>query len=100
MDLVQQLLANVYIKRCHGPWVSIIVLAAKPHQEHLLHIDEFICRMCVLYLRLIKITNTFKYPIQLCDDATTFVAVGSSEMWIITLDARQGYHQVSVVPVD
>ena len=32
MDKVQKLLANVWIEKCHVPWESIIILAAKPHQ--------------------------------------------------------------------
>ena len=92
MDQVQKLLANGSIKQCHLPWGSIIVLAAKPHQKHVLQINGFIWRMCVSYWRLHAITKPFQYPIQQCDYAITFFAVGSSEMWIITLDARQGHH--------
>ena len=52
MKQVQQLLANGWIKRCQGPWGSLIVLAAKPHQEHVTNIDNFIWRMCVSYHKL------------------------------------------------
>ena len=44
------------------------------------------------------ITKPFQYTFQRCDYAITFVAVGSSEMWIQNLDACQGYHQISVQP--
>ena len=56
--------------------------------------------MRVSYQRLNAITKPFQYYIQRCDYAITFVAVGSSEMWIITVDTRQGYHQVAVPPFD
>ena len=49
MDQVHKLLANGWIKQCHGPWVLIIVLSEKPHQEHVLHIEKFIWQMCVSY---------------------------------------------------
>ena len=54
--------------KCGGPWGRIIVLASKPHQEHILHIDDFICIMCVSYRKLNSITNTFELPILPCDD--------------------------------
>ena len=88
MNQVQPLIANEWIKQCHGPWGSVIVLAPKPHQEYVLQTDELIWRMCVSYQRLKAITKPFQYPIQRCDDATAFFAVGSCEVWIINLDAR------------
>ena len=62
--------------------------------------NEFVLQMCVSHRRLNAITKPFQYPIQRCDDAITFVAVGSNEMWIINLDACQGYHQVAVLPYE
>ena len=35
MEQVQALLKNVCMEKCGEPWGRIIVLAAKPHQEHI-----------------------------------------------------------------
>ena len=56
--------------------------------------------MCVSYRKLNSVTKPFEYPIPWCDDSVTIVMVGSTVMWIITVDARQGYHQVSVSSID
>ena len=96
MKQVKTLIGNNWIERCEGPWGSSIVLAAKPHQEHILNIDDFIWYICVSYRRLNSITKPFEFPIPRCDDAIGSVGTGSSKIWIISLDARQGYHQVAV----
>ena len=101
MTFVRQLLGNEWISRCRGPWGSQIVLAQKPHQEHVTAIEEFIWRMCVSYRALNAVTKPFQYPIPRCDDSVTFIAVGANgDMYFISLDARQGYHQVSVRHID
>ena len=41
-------------------------------------------------------TKTFDFPIPRCDDAISTVGAGSNKIWTIILDARQGYHQISV----
>ena len=97
--IMQQILSlekNNWIEEEFGPWGARIVLAAKPHQEHVLDIKDFIWRMCVSYRQLNSVTRPFEYPIPRCDDAISIMVVGSSCIWIITVDARQGYHQVSV----
>ena len=101
MTFVRQLINNIWISRCRGPWGSQIVLAQKPHQEHITSIDDFIWRMCVSYRALNAVTKPFQYPIPRCDDSVTFIANGANgEMYFISLDARQGYHQVSVRSID
>ena len=52
--------------------------------------------MCVSFRGLNKVTKIFEYPILRSDDAITILQVGSNIIWIITVDARQGYHQVMV----
>ena len=37
-------------------WLSMIVLAPKPHQEHIDNIDDFIWRLCVSYRGLNSVT--------------------------------------------
>ena len=75
---------------------SLIVLAAKPHQEKVTNIDDFIWRMCVSYRALNAITRPFQFPIPRCDYSIYVLGHGSVYIFIIALDARQGYHQVAV----
>jgi hypothetical protein len=49
MEHIQVLLHNGWIRLCNGPWGSSIVLAAKPHQEQITDITNFIWHMCVSY---------------------------------------------------
>ena len=100
MAQVVQLFDNGWIERCAGPWGSMIVLAQKPHQEHVTNIDEFIWQMCISYRKLNSITKPFQFPIPRCDDAITILSWGAGEIWVISLDARQGYHQVAVRKMD
>ena len=78
----------------------MIVLAQKSHQEHVNTTDDFVWRMCVSYRKLNSITKPFQFPIPRCDDAVMILSWGAGDIWIISLDARQGYHQVSVRPSD
>ena len=100
VEQVQALLNNVWMEKCGVPRGSIIVLASKPHQENILNIDDFIWRMCVYYRKLNSITNTFEFPILPCDGDISTVGAGSNKIWIISLDARQLYYQISVCHVD
>ena len=86
--------------KCGGPWGRSIVLASKPHQEHILNIVDFIWIMCVSYRKLNGITKTFEFPILRCDDDISTVGAGSHKISIISLDARQLYDQISVCPDD
>ena len=92
MSQLEDLLSNKWIEECGGPWGSMIVLAQKPHQEHVRHINDFVWRMCVSYRKLNSITKPFQFPIPRCDDAVMILGWGAGEIWIISLDARQGYH--------
>ena len=74
MAQIVQLLDNGWIEKCVGPWGSMIVLAQKPHQEHVTNIDDFIWRMCVSYRKLNCITKPFQFPIPQCDDAITILS--------------------------
>ena len=42
MKLINSLIDNDWIDKCGGTWGSMIVLAAKPHQEHIEDIKQFI----------------------------------------------------------
>ena len=97
MNNIQTLLDNNWIKECGGPWGSMIVLAPKPHQEHVTDIKDFVWRMCVSYRQLNSITKPFEYPIPRCDDAVdSLVTCIGNQIHFISLDAKQGYHQVQV----
>ena len=100
MSQIEDLLGNKWIEECGGPWGSMIVLAQKPHQEHINNIEDFIWRMCVSYRKLNSVTKPFQFPIPRCDDAIMIMGWGAGKIFIISLDARQGYHQVSVRKVD
>ena len=68
---------------------------AKYHQEHEENIEYFVWRVFVSYRGLNKVTRPFKYLIPLCDDAISIIAVGASVIYIITVDTKKGYHQVT-----
>jgi hypothetical protein len=69
IEHVLGLLVNGCTHLCYGPWGWSIVLAAKPHQEHVIDILDFIWHMCISYCRLNQFALPFKYPIPHCDDA-------------------------------
>ena len=96
MEQIDSLSHNDWIDECGGPWGSLIVLAPKPHQEHVTDIKDFVWRMCVSYRKLNAVTLAFEYPIPRCDDAIDDFGDGFSRLWFISLDARQGYHQTRV----
>ena len=53
------------------------MLAAKPHQEHIKDIDNFVWIMCVSDRKLNTITKPFEIPIPQCDDAIAIIDRGS-----------------------
>lgn len=101
MDNIKVLLTWDHVYHCtEGGWGSPVVLAPKPHQEHIFNIDDFIWRMCISYRALIRTTNPFEYPIGRCNSAIEDVGDGSGFIWFISLDAAQGYNQISVRKCD
>ena len=64
------------------------------------NIDYFIRRMCVSYRRLNGITKPSELTITRCGDAIRKSGTGPNKILIISLYARQGYHQISVQNVD
>ena len=56
--------------------------------------------MCVSYCGLNKVTKPFEHPIPRCDDTIHIFQFGSCQVWVITLDARQGYHQFCARTID
>jgi hypothetical protein len=73
------------------------VLAPKPHQEHVMNIEEFIWRVCVSFRRLNRVAKPFTFPITRCADAIEDIgAIPFLILWFISLDCRQGFHQISI----
>ena len=83
-----------------GYWNGLVTPFNFRYEPHVTNIDDFIWRMCGSYRKLNGVTKPFQYPIPRCDDTVTVLNVGSHHIWIITLDACQGYHQVAVRPAD
>lgn len=52
------------------------------------------------YRKVDLITKHFEFPIPRYDDAIAILNTGSQFIWIISLDAQQGYYQVRVLKVD
>ncbi len=46
-----------------GQWLFKALLAAKPHQESVYNIDDFVWRFCVNYIPLNSVTLQIAYPI-------------------------------------
>eukprot|EP00978_Attheya_sp_CCMP212_P015878 scaffold41044_cov68-Attheya_sp.AAC.3 len=65
-------------------------------RNHFNDIEAFVCWLCVSYRKLNTVTLPFEYPIPRCDDAIEDLGDGAGRLHFISLDARQGYHQVSV----
>ena len=72
------------------------MLASKYHQEQVSKIDNFIWRMYLSYWNFNEITKTFGFTISHCNYEISSVSAGSDAIFIIILDAHQGYHQVQV----
>ena len=97
METIRALLSNNFIEECsEGGWLSPIVLAPKPHQEHVTDIEDLVWRMCVSFRGLNKVTNPFEFPIGRCDAAIEDVGDGNRFVYFVSLDAAQGYHQIAV----
>jgi len=70
------------------------LLMAKPHQEHVRNIEDFVWHFCVYYILLNGVTRIIAYPIPCCDSAV-FNKFGSGVWWWM-FDALMGYHQLAV----
>ena len=100
LEQVWELLLIGWIEPCEGPCGSMVVLAQKPRQEHVTKISDFVWRMCISYRKLNSGTKPFQFPIPRCDAAIVILGCGTDEIWIISLNARQGYHQIKVRKID
>jgi hypothetical protein len=82
----------------HGcKWLFKALLAAKPHQEHVRNIEDFVWRFCVNYIPLNGITCIIAYSIPRCDSAV-FNKFGCA-LWWWMFNAPMGYHQLAIALV-
>jgi hypothetical protein len=51
------------VQTTEGEWMFKVILAAKPHQEHIRCIDDFAWRFCVNFIPLNYVTKLIAYPI-------------------------------------
>ena len=75
-------------------WLFKALLATKPHQEHLINIEDFVWHFCVNCIPLNGVTRVIAYPIPRCD-LVVFNEFGLGK-WMIMFDAPMGYHQLAV----
>ena len=76
-----------------GCWLFKCVLAAKPHQEHVCNIADFVWRFCVNYVPLNLATRIIAYLIPRCDSAVFVEFENGQSLWLV--DAPSGYHQLA-----
>ena len=92
---IAKLLELGHIKQIYeGEWLSKPLLAAKPHQENVTNIEDFVWRFCVSYIRLNSVTKIITMPIPRCDSAVGTSFGNSRFRWL--MDAVSGYNQLRV----
>ena len=79
-------LKNRWIREYNRSWGNQIVLSAKPYQEHVKDIKDFIWWRCVSYCRLNLVKKPFEHPIPCCNLSVTIFDLGPKNMKIITVD--------------
>jgi hypothetical protein len=84
------------VQTTDGQWLFKALLAAKPHQEHIRSIDEFVWCFCVNFIPLNSVTKLIAYLIPHCDLAVHY-EFGQGR-WCWMFDAPMGYHQLAVAP--
>ena len=92
---IAKLVELTHVSPIHdGQWLSKPLLAAKPHQENVTDIANFVWRFCVNYIALNAVTKIIAMPIPRCDTAVFMDFGGSKWKWL--MDAISGYNQVRV----
>ena len=67
---IAKLIELGHVHQIHdGEWLSKPLLAAKPHQENVTDIKNFVWRFCVNYVPLNAVTKIIAMPIPRCDTA-------------------------------
>ena len=92
---IAKLIELGHVTQIHdGAWLSKPLLAAKPHQENVTEIEDFVWRFCVNYIPLNSVTKVIAMPIPRCDSAVWEACGGSNWKWL--MDAISGYNQIRV----
>jgi hypothetical protein len=79
-----------------GSWLFKVLLAPKPHQEHVHNIADSVWHFCMDYIPLNGATCIIAYPIPRCDSAVcNKFDLG---IWMRMFDSPMGYHQLAVSP--
>ena len=86
--LINKLDDNGIIEDYQGPWVALVVLAAKPHQEQF-DWDDFHWCLCVSYRKLNQVTTPFALTIPWYDDAVN--DINTEAKFFIAIDPGSGY---------
>ena len=86
----------------NGHWLIKALLAPKPHQEHVRHINKFVWPFCVIYIPLNMVTRIIAYPIPCCDSAIN-EDLGMGKPWGITnwplpSPVRRRLHSETLLP--
>jgi hypothetical protein len=81
-----------------GGWLFKALLAAKPHQEHVCCIDDFVWQFCVNYIPLNSVTRLIAYPIPRCNLAIHNKFGQGKWRWMF--NAPMGYHQLTAAPAN
>ena len=78
----------------HGEWISKPHLDAKPHQDHITDIQDFVWQFCVNYITLNSVTKIVDMPIPRCEKYVGLSCGGYRQKWL--MDAIEGYNQIFV----
>ena len=84
------------ITDCEGAWGSLLLFVTKPHQESCNDINAFIWRLYVSYPPLNCVILVFEFCIPCCADSIKDLGDSCGSLFMISLDARSGYHQIMV----
>ena len=78
-----------------GEWLSKPLLTAKPHQENVTNIEDFVWRFCVNYIALNAVTKIIAMPIPRCDSTVSMSCGESKYKWL--MGTISSYNQIRVV---
>ena len=89
--IVVQMDGNSAVEEENGPWVSLVVLSEKPHQENFPWY-EYELRLCVSYQKLNQATCPFAFHIRHWNDMLQ--GINTEEKYFIAIDMGSGYWKV------
>ena len=93
---IEIILYNDHTRYYKRPYDALIVLVAKPYQEIVVNIKDFVWRMYVSYRAINTVTRPFHFPVGRCSDTLDDLGDNHGQLCFISLDTRSGYYQVYV----